>query len=598
MTSSQSSFLGRPSFDTRPLLSALWLLPVAWLWFILINHLRVEWTLNPQYSYGWAVPFLCVYLLYRRLGGNAEAQSGTTGHSTEHSTFNIQQSTPSEPKAAFRCFSVSGFQAFGPKISAFCFLLSAFAVCYFPLRLVQEANPDWRLVSWTLALLTIAITMLVLGRTEILKAEMLKRRTREDKGQREGAEPSTFNLQPSTLVFPLCFFLTAVPWFRGFEAWVIQSLTRANVATAIELLGVVGVPAVQHGNVMEVATGLVGVDDACSGIRSFQACLMIALFLGELYRLSVVRRLSLCLAGFALSFLFNVARTTLLTGVAAAKGVPAIAQWHDPAGVTILVGCFAGLWLVGVRLAKSEYTGRRGRGPQLSTFNLQPSTFGFRPSAFPWLPLALLIWLVLVEAGVGLWYRAHESPRTASAPWNVGWPKGNPTLEQVPMLEQTQRILRFDDAASLTWQGEDGSRWQGIYFRWKPGHIWRGVLGDHNPAICLPASGRVVHSVAPASFNADSRMPLKFLRYEFEEPTKRLYVYFGIWEEGARQQTLPVASVTAWDRLRAVAEGRRNRGMQSFELAVWGINDKVEADRQARQQLQQLIVTGTEKPKT
>ena len=45
---------------------ALWYLPLAWLWFRLIDHLRLEWAVNPQYAYGWAVPFLCLYLLWRK----------------------------------------------------------------------------------------------------------------------------------------------------------------------------------------------------------------------------------------------------------------------------------------------------------------------------------------------------------------------------------------------------------------------------------------------------------------------------------------------------------------------------------------------------
>ena len=39
-------------------------LVLAYLWFTLINHLRVEWTLNPQYGYGWAVPIFCLYLVH------------------------------------------------------------------------------------------------------------------------------------------------------------------------------------------------------------------------------------------------------------------------------------------------------------------------------------------------------------------------------------------------------------------------------------------------------------------------------------------------------------------------------------------------------
>jgi hypothetical protein len=42
------------------------LLPLAYLWFRLINNLWPEWTTNPQYGYGLLVPFLCLGLLVRR----------------------------------------------------------------------------------------------------------------------------------------------------------------------------------------------------------------------------------------------------------------------------------------------------------------------------------------------------------------------------------------------------------------------------------------------------------------------------------------------------------------------------------------------------
>jgi hypothetical protein len=54
----------------------------------------------------------------------------------------------------------------------------------------------------------------------------------------------------------------------------------------VEVLGWLGIPAMAHGNVIEVATGMVGIDEACSGIRSFQSSLMISLFFGEFYALS------------------------------------------------------------------------------------------------------------------------------------------------------------------------------------------------------------------------------------------------------------------------------------------------------------------------
>ena len=50
---------------TPPAAGLLLAVFLGWLWAVLLNHLRVEWTLNPQYGYGWAVPFLCAYLLWK-----------------------------------------------------------------------------------------------------------------------------------------------------------------------------------------------------------------------------------------------------------------------------------------------------------------------------------------------------------------------------------------------------------------------------------------------------------------------------------------------------------------------------------------------------
>src|ERR1700682_4436779 len=36
----------------------------ALLWFEVINQLKSEWSLNPQYAYGWSVPFLALYLIW------------------------------------------------------------------------------------------------------------------------------------------------------------------------------------------------------------------------------------------------------------------------------------------------------------------------------------------------------------------------------------------------------------------------------------------------------------------------------------------------------------------------------------------------------
>ena len=199
------------------------LLPVVFLgflWTILINHLRIEWTLNPQYGYGWAVPFLCLYLIWQRM---QKAEDG--GRKSEVGNQN------------------SGVR---PLVAVFCVL----SLLYAPTRLIEEANPEWRLVSWALAMEVVGLTLLLIY--FVLGAQWLKR-----------------------LAFPIAYFLVAVPWPTVIEGPLIQGLTRADAGATCELLGWLGIPAMPHGNVIEVATGEVGIDEACSGIRSFQATLMI-----------------------------------------------------------------------------------------------------------------------------------------------------------------------------------------------------------------------------------------------------------------------------------------------------------------------------------
>src|SRR5437588_13023521 len=88
---------------------------VALLWFELINQLKPEWWLNPQYNYGLIVPFLALYLFWKR--------------------WRIR---PAPEPPAMRAL-------------AFVFIFSSAAI-FLPIRFLSEANPDWRLLSWLLAL--------------------------------------------------------------------------------------------------------------------------------------------------------------------------------------------------------------------------------------------------------------------------------------------------------------------------------------------------------------------------------------------------------------------------------------------------------------
>ena len=167
----------------------------AVLWLTLFNHLRAEWTLNPQYNFGWGVPLLAAYLFSRRWSDRPEPE-------------------PLRPHAA----------ALGVVLALGALLL--------PLRLFQEANPDWRLVSWASALTISGLTGLAVWFAG--GARWLRH-----------------------FSAPLAFLLLAVPWPSGLEITLLQNFMQWVAALTVEALNWLGVLARQRGNLIELTTGVV-----------------------------------------------------------------------------------------------------------------------------------------------------------------------------------------------------------------------------------------------------------------------------------------------------------------------------------------------------
>src|SRR3979490_3132906 len=149
----------------RPLVNifAPWI-AVTTLWLWLFIHLQVEWSLNPQYNYGWAVPFLALLMFWFRW--------------------------PRRPEPDVENHSMAGWAAW------------IVLTLLFPIRVVEEANPDWRLLSWVLAICVIDFSLLTLYRA----------------GGRSWLKH---------FAFPVFFPLAAVPWPVQLENFVVQTMMRA-----------------------------------------------------------------------------------------------------------------------------------------------------------------------------------------------------------------------------------------------------------------------------------------------------------------------------------------------------------------------------------
>ena len=500
-----------------PVRLASWLLPAGWLllgWLALWNKLRADWSTNEQYGYGWFVPPLALVLLALRWADR--------------------------PPPVNR-----------PRSPAWLALLCGGALLLLlPVRLLEEPNPDWRLLFWVHAGLLTTLSLGFFAWT--------------------GGSRWLWHL-----AFPVGFLLLAIPWPSGPEQAVVQSLMRGVAAISAEGMNVLGIPAQPQGNLIHIRDQTVGVSEACSGIRSLQATLMAALLLGELARLSWARRAALIGSGVALALVANVFRSSLLVWIAARHGAAALEQVHDFAGFSVLVIVFVGL--LGINRWLSPPVPPVANLPAAAT--PAPPTSRPRP-----VPTRFLIGataaLALSEVGTAAWYGPSIPAADQVASWTVMPPAG-PGVKHLPIDSQTTRMLRYDDAVSARWTRPGPPEVDGtlFFFRWEAGHASGTLAEMHQPHICLTASGMTEVAdwgVQPLTLPGGLQLPVR--RYEFTLHGRTLYVFFVAWRDGLGGERLAASAGSRWDRLRAVAQRRANQGRQTLELVAVGPKSPQEAD--------------------
>src|SRR5882724_1656591 len=256
---------------------ALPLLFVGALWFILCRQLSGEWLVNEQYNYGWFVPFFALYLFWLRWQDRPTQQV---------------RSQKSEVRSQ--------------RVVAVSIGLTALLVLA-PVRLFEIATPEWRPLGWIHAASVATLTLLYVWYV--------------------GGKPWVRHF-----AFPVAFFFVAIPWPTALEVPIIQGLMRMVAQVAAETAMLLGIPAQVEGNLIRVSTGLVGVNEACSGIRSLQTSLMIGLLFGELKRLSVLHRVALVVGAVIIAVFANFVRAVFLVTVAATKNISEVSRSHDVAG--------------------------------------------------------------------------------------------------------------------------------------------------------------------------------------------------------------------------------------------------------------------------
>ena len=509
----------------------LLVLPLGYLWFHLIDNLRLEWSTNPQYSYGLVVPLLMLGLLMRRWQ-NLEGRPSC-----------------SEAENPWLVILLCGFIAF----------------LYLPTRLVEEATPEWRPIQWSLGIQTVVLTLYAIylagGKSCLRQA-----------------------------AFPVAFILVAIPWPTLFEHPIIQDLSRVNAAMVVNVMGILNVPAIQHGNVIEVSTGIVGINDACSGIRSLQSSLMISLFLGEFYLFSWRRRLLLIPISFVLAMILNVCRTSLLTWIAAKKGIGAIAEYHDEAGMTILLVCTAMLWGAGWFLNRRGDQNTADKAAKKDFYRPVENDNDYKARRRMYLlGIILIVWLAAVESAVGLWYQIRESHLKPGPAWTVNFPKNNPTYKDVPLTVDEHVLLRFDQGEQGQWKETDGTIWQAFYYNWLPGRIAGYLAKRHTPDICITASGFKMISGPELMVLNVNGIDLPMRHYVFDSSIGPLQVYQCHWQAGMGKDTYTADESSRYNLIRGIWAGRGNKGQKVLEIIITGYDNQEQARQALMRQLAKLI---------
>lgn len=165
---------------------------------------------------------------------------------------------------------------------------------------------------------------------------------------------SSINNHKSTIAayaFPLAYLLFAVPLPKNWT-YPITTTLRDFVSTISEyVIRACGIIVLREGNILHLANGTLGVEDACSGIRSLWTLLAVAVAVGFFCQISIRRAMFLCVLTLPISVLMNSGRV-IMTGILVSYGGMEFAEgWrHEAIGWVAFVGGLfavlsAGQWL-------------------------------------------------------------------------------------------------------------------------------------------------------------------------------------------------------------------------------------------------------------
>ena len=286
-----------------------------------------------------------------------------------------------------------------------------------------------------------------------------------------------------TVVVAIGLWLLVAPIPPGTYTRLTLSLQLWVSENVLHALHLFGIPAVRHGNIIELANTTVGVEEACSGVRSLISCV----FAGWFFSATLVRRpfsrVLIILLAAPLALGMNFLRSLTLT-LLSNQGVDISGQWHDLTGFAVLGVTAAVLGGIAVLM-------EHGSRPRPAKSG---ETYGTKSA--PWYPPALASGLAIAVGLIIFFVRnTHPSVRQdqpvpellALMPAAAsGWEVKTSDLYQFSGTLQTNYLAQrrytrgpANDATDIT-----------LYVAyWRAGQAPVSLVASHTPDACLPGSG-------------------------------------------------------------------------------------------------------------
>ena len=167
------------------------------------------------------------------------------------------------------------------------------------------------------------------------------------------------------LAFPLFLLLFMIPIPAIIYARITLPLQLFASSVAENILGLIGIPVLRDGNVLELASQRLSVVEACSGIRSLLSLSFLSLVYGYLFDKKAWMRWALLAGTIPIAIAANASRVTLTGLISEYRVDMAQGFFHTVEGFVLFIVSL--LLLVGLhQLINRIYYMRRPRQPEFT----------------------------------------------------------------------------------------------------------------------------------------------------------------------------------------------------------------------------------------